>query len=118
MSLRPFRCVVIEDDVPARRVIQELIEKTSFLKLQAAFDNPVEALLYLRQNDVDLLFLDIEMLSMTGFDLIGSLDTRPYVVGMTSSERYAVEDHPRFMKVVSGVLESGRKSTSAPDIFL
>lgn len=131
MSLQPIHCVIIEDDELARRIIERLIEKTAFLKLEASFDNPVEALVYLRQNEVDLVFLDIEMPSMSGFELIKSLDKKPYIVVMTTNERYAVEafdhsvsdflvkpilDYPRFMKAASKALEA-KKKPAAPDNF-
>lgn len=131
MSLHPIRCVVIEDDELARRVVERHIEKTTFLKLEQTFDDPVEALAYLRQHDVELVFLDIEMPTMSGFDLIDSLDHKPHIVVMTSNEQYAVQafnhsvndflvkpilDYGRFMKAASKALDN-KKAPKSPDSF-
>lgn len=74
-------CVIVEDDLVAQKVIEILIRKTSFLDLQRAFDDPVEASAYLKQHPVDLLFLDVEMPGINGLELLNLLDYKPPVIG-------------------------------------
>jgi DNA-binding LytR/AlgR family response regulator len=84
-------CVVVEDDHVALMVIEQMVNKTPFLRLQKSFTDPIKASQYLRENKVDLLLLDIEMPGINGFELIKLLDEMPATIIMTSEQKYAVE---------------------------
>ncbi len=89
-----MKCIVVDDDEASRIIISKYIEKTSFLDLRSTFDNPIEAsnlLLNDRNNDIDLVFLDIEMPEMTGLELAKSLNQTHPIIYITSTEEYAME---------------------------
>lgn len=87
-----MNCLIIDDDRLSVKVLEEFINKTSGLKLMASFVDAIEARNYLSKNSetVDLIFLDIEMPEMTGFDLLGSLTELPQVIITSSKDKYAI----------------------------
>ncbi len=86
-----MRCISIDDEEIARVIIEKLISNNKNLKLVASFSSPIEALKYLNQNSVDLIFLDIHMPSFTGFDLLQTLKDPPKVILTTSDTTFAIE---------------------------
>lgn len=86
-----MNCIVVDDSKIARETIKLLIEQFSFLKLVKECENPVEAFEYLKNEPVDLVFLDVEMPGMSGIELLKNLDKHPIVILVTSKKDYAVE---------------------------
>ncbi|HRI79650.1 MAG TPA: LytTR family DNA-binding domain-containing protein [Cyclobacteriaceae bacterium] len=86
-----LRCVAIDDEPFALRLIGDDISKVPFLKLVDSFSSPVIALNYLQKNPCDLLFLDIQMPNMLGTQFLRSLKVPPMVIMTTAYEQYAVE---------------------------
>jgi len=88
-----IKCMVVDDDPMARKLVKHFIEKTEFLTLSYELSNPIEAkdLLVKEDADVDLLFLDIQMPEMSGLELMESLDKSYQIVFITSEEQYAVQ---------------------------
>lgn len=88
-----MNCIVIDDDALSRRVIEEFITRTDFLEFKHSFQNAVEAINVLNQeqDDVDLIFLDIEMPEMDGIDFLNTLKNLPQVIIVSSKEKYALE---------------------------
>ncbi|MFC7667157.1 LytR/AlgR family response regulator transcription factor [Hymenobacter humi] len=86
-----LRCLVVDDDPLAVQVVLNCIANTPFLHAIGSYNNPVEAAEFLRNNPVDLLFLDVEMPLMSGIELLRTLQNPPPVVLITSSKEYAVE---------------------------
>ncbi|MDF1517854.1 MAG: LytTR family DNA-binding domain-containing protein [Lutibacter sp.] len=86
-----MNCIVIDDDEIVRVIIEKLISKNTNLDLVSSFNNPIEALKYLNQNSVDLIFLDIYMPAFTGFDLLQTLKNPPKVILISSSSNFALE---------------------------
>lgn len=86
-----MNCVIVDDDPLSVRLLEGLIAQTDTLALLRSFANAVEAVQFLRENDVDILFLDVEMPEMTGLELLGALDNKPAVVLVSSKAEYAVE---------------------------
>jgi len=88
-----MNCIVIDDDALSRRVIEEFITRTDFLELKNSFQNAVEAINALDKNpeDIDLIFLDIEMPEMDGIDFLNTLINLPQVIIVSSKEKYALE---------------------------
>ena len=75
-----MRAVIIDDEPMAVEILENYCRKTPNLELAAGFNDPVEALAYLQQEPVDLLFLDINMPDLTGIQLIKALARPPRVI--------------------------------------
>lgn len=86
-----LNCIVVDDSAIQRITITKLVNENSNLELVGDFANALEAKICLSQNDIDLLFLDIEMPLITGFDLLDGLKTKPQIVIITSKSDYAVK---------------------------
>ncbi|MFN8211419.1 MAG: LytTR family DNA-binding domain-containing protein [Bacteroidales bacterium] len=86
-----LNCIAIDDEPLALEIITAYIEKVPFLKLLTTFDNAIDSIDYLRKNKVDLMFLDIEMESLSGIQLLHALKDRPEVIFTTAYDSYAVE---------------------------
>ena len=86
-----MNCIIVDDDPMMVKVIENLVEKTGFIQLSKSFSNPSEAQEFIKNEKIDLIFLDIEMPEMTGLDLIESLQYKPQVILISSKEDYAVE---------------------------
>jgi two-component system, LytTR family, response regulator len=83
--------LVVDDSSIQRITIAKLISENPNLKLCGDFANALDAKSYLTNNHVDLLFLDIEMPHITGFDLLDGLKIKPLIVFITSKSDYAVK---------------------------
>lgn len=88
-----LRCVAIDDEVLALELLEDYISKVSYLKLVATCDDPVEAITIIEEQQVDLVFLDIQMPGLTGLQLIRSLSRKPMFILVTAYEKYALEGH-------------------------
>ena len=88
-----MNCIVIDDDALSRRVVDEFINRTEFLELKHSFPTAVEAINLLQKSteDIDLIFLDIEMPEMDGIDFLNTLKNLPQVIIISSKEKYALE---------------------------
>jgi len=88
-----MRCIVIDDDALSRRVVEEFVQRTEFLELITSYETAVDAINKLSnaEEDIDLIFLDIEMPEMDGIDFLNSLKNLPQVIIISSQEKYALE---------------------------
>lgn len=86
-----LNCVVVEDEPLAREVLIGYIEKLPNVNLLKSFDNAFDARVFLMENTVDALFLDIEMPEMNGIDLLRMLPNPPITVFTTAFRDYAFE---------------------------
>ena len=84
-----INCIAVDDEPLALEIISAYCEKTPFLSLLKTFDNAIDTLEYLRNNNVDLLFLDIQMEGLTGIQLLHALKEKPYVILTTAYDSYA-----------------------------
>ncbi len=84
-----FTCVIVEDLLVAAEYLKKCCEKSGMVDVKGHFPNVDEALAYLNQNSVDLLFLDVEMPGATGFELLDQLAYSPQVILTTSKPEYA-----------------------------
>lgn len=84
-------CIAIDDEPLALQLIIEYCSKISSLRLQKTFTNPDEAKLWLQENNVDLLFLDIQMPDINGLQFYKSLPKKPQVIFTTAYSEFAVE---------------------------
>ena len=86
-----IRCVAIDDEPLALRQIVKYIEKIPDLELITTCRNAAEAQQVLAENDVELIFVDINMPGRSGLDLVRGLETQPMVIFTTAYSEYAVE---------------------------
>ena len=86
-----MKCIIIDDEPLAREGIELLIPEASFLEHIQSFGSGVQALDYLGANEVDLIFLDIEMPGLNGLDFIKTLNFQPFIILTTAYPQYALE---------------------------
>jgi DNA-binding LytR/AlgR family response regulator len=86
-----LNCVVVDDSSLQRMVIEKLVNNHPNLQLIGDFSNAIEAKNCMTVNVVDLIFLDIEMPVISGFDFIDGLKTKPQVIFITSKAEYALK---------------------------
>ena len=84
-------CIVIDDEMPAIQQMEAYIDRVPFLKRLASFNNAIEPMGFLKENTVDVIFLDIEMEDFTGLQLINSLKVKPHIILTTAYDQYAVD---------------------------
>ncbi len=90
-----INCIIIEDEPLAQKLIEDYISQVEFLKLSGIFTNPVEAVPFLKKENVDLIFLDIEMPKINGMDFLDILEDRPEVIFTTAYSNYAVKSYEK-----------------------
>ncbi|HEV2448353.1 MAG TPA: response regulator, partial [Candidatus Sulfopaludibacter sp.] len=86
-----IRAFVVDDEPLAVKRLARLLEETGRVELAGASTDPVDALAALMEHPVDLLFLDIQMPGMTGFEMLGMLERQPMVVFTTAYDQYALQ---------------------------
>lgn len=119
-----MKCLVVDDDPLIVDLLQYYISKVEFLESGIACSSAVQALEILREHEISLILLDIELPDMSGMDLLRALDTDVPVVMVTSSRDFAVDsynynvvdylvkplDFPRFWRSV----DKARKRMATP----
>jgi len=86
-----IKCLLADDEPPARELLASYINRLDDLELCGQCADSLETFKYLQKNEVDLLFLDIQMPGMNGLELIKSLHNPPRIVLITAYREYAVE---------------------------
>ena len=86
-----MNCIVIDDELTARVIIEQLCSDIPSLKVLESFPNAIQAIKYLNSEKVDLIFLDIHMPDFSGFDFIQSLKNPPKIILTTSDVKFAIE---------------------------
>lgn len=114
-----IRCLIIDDEPLAREILRQHVDGVEALELAGLCSNAVEAISFLQQHIVDLLFLDIQMPQLLGTNFIRTLKNPPKVIFTTAYRKYAVEgfeldavdyilkpiSFERFLKAVNKVLQ-------------
>jgi len=123
--MNEISCVIVEDDLISLSVVEALAKKTGLLDIKATFNSSQKAVSWLAENDIELLFLDIEMPGLNGIDMLRSLPHRPDVIIISGKRDYAVEafdlsvvdylvkpvkDYQRFLKAVNKVIAKRKKN--------
>jgi len=112
-----IKCIIIEDEPLAVKVLTDYIMQVPFLELQATFKDAILATDYLRLNNINLIFLDIHLPKLKGMAFLKTLTNPPAVIITTAYHQYAVEgfnlnvtdyllkpfDFERFLKAVTKV---------------
>ncbi len=114
-----IRCLAVDDEPPALKLIEKYIRSVPVLELKGTCSNGVDALLLLQNNTIDLLFLDIQMPHLFGTDFMRTLSNPPKVIFTTAFRKFAVEgfdldavdyllkpiSFERFLKAVNKVMK-------------
>ncbi|MEO8255363.1 MAG: response regulator transcription factor [Flavobacterium sp.] len=123
-----IKCLIIDDEPLAINVIKNYIEQIEELELTNSFSNPIEGLNFLKNNTVDVIFLDINMPVLDGINFIKSLQNPPLLIITSAYDEFAIETYeldvldylvkpiefPRLMKAVNKIykrLETATKIT-------
>ncbi|MBT1702610.1 LytR/AlgR family response regulator transcription factor [Chryseosolibacter indicus] len=88
-----IRCLIVDDEPLARNLLSDYVKKVPYLQLIDACPNPLTALEVIRNNNVDLLLLDIQMPEITGLTLLKTLQKKPFVILTTAYSEYALEGY-------------------------
>lgn len=88
-----IRVIIVDDDELCISVIEDMISQLDDFICIETFQNALDAYNYLEANDVDVVFLDVEMPKMGGIELLKSLKKSPMVVMITSHEEFALESY-------------------------
>ena len=124
-----IRAIIVDDEPLALDVLETYIAQLPELELVARCENALEAREVLKEHDVDLMFLDINMPQLTGIDFVKTLSVKPNFIFTTAHPYYAVEGFElnaidylmkpiplkRFMKAVNKVINMQLGETSAPE---
>ncbi|HEY6915830.1 MAG TPA: LytTR family DNA-binding domain-containing protein [Paludibacter sp.] len=86
-----IKCIVVDDEPMARDVIKRYIHQVPKLKLLAEFGNAIDATIFLQEQAVDIIFLDIKMPQLSGTEFVRSLRTVPKIIFTTAHKEYAHE---------------------------
>ena len=131
-----MNCLVVDDEEMSRMLVKNFVEQTNSLNLIGVCASGTEAMEVLNKSDVDILFLDIEMPDMSGYDLIKTLVHPPEIVLITAKADHAVEafnynvadylvkpiSYARFLQAISKIKDNlrglGRPKESPNDLYV
>ncbi|MCC8143353.1 MAG: LytTR family DNA-binding domain-containing protein [Tannerellaceae bacterium] len=88
-----IKCIITDDEPMARKGLRGYIEKIDFLTVVGECEDAIELNTLLQKQQVDLLFLDIEMPDMTGLELLSNLKNPPKVIIVSAYEQYALKGY-------------------------
>lgn len=131
-------CIIVDDEKMALDFLHQFCKKSDKVNVLATFSDPTDALAYLKENKTDLIFLDVEMPGLTGFNLLDNLPYKPRIILTTSKTEYAfeafqyrVDDYlkkpitfPRFTEAIDKIHEQlaaqggGNNSGGEDNIFI
>lgn len=88
-----LKCILIEDEPLARKSIEGHLLKIGAIDLIASFENPLSASIFLMENEVDVIFSDIQMPEINGMDFLKTLKDPPLFIFITGNPEYAAESY-------------------------
>ncbi|TAE08761.1 MAG: DNA-binding response regulator [Bacteroidetes bacterium] len=120
-----LKCLTIDDEPLAHTILENYIGQVSSLQLVGKCYNAVEAINFLHQNPVELIFLDIQMPLLTGLEMLKTLQNPPHVILTTAYSEFALESYEfgvsdyllkpirfeRFLKAVNKILQRESKES-------
>jgi DNA-binding LytR/AlgR family response regulator len=92
-EFKTIRCLIVDDEPPAREIIRRYVEEMPMLELAAECPNAIQALTVLQQQPIDLVFLDIRMPQLDGTSFVRTLKNPPRVIFTTAFPDYALEGY-------------------------
>lgn len=125
-----YNVIIVDDEYLAQKLLQDYVSKMDALQLVATCSNAFEAMNALKNNQVDIMFLDIQMPDLTGLELVKSLEHKPSVIFTTAYSEYAVDafnlsvvdyllkpfDFPRFVQAVNKAIGAELPKTKGDDL--
>jgi two-component system, LytTR family, response regulator len=132
MEQNTYSCLIVDDEPLAQAVLETFVGRLPFLRLQGKANHAIEALSLIRQNPPDIVFLDVTMPEMSGFELLQTLTgVRPQVIMTTAHTELAVEGfaydvtdylvkpilYDRFVRAVNRAVDriGGKKAPAEPE---
>lgn len=126
-----MRCVIIDDEPAARSVLEQYIADTPELELTESCKNALEARKVVKEKEVDLLFLDVNMPRLSGIEFLKTLNNAPQVILTTAYSEYALEGYEldvvdyllkpfsfeRFLKAVDKAWDKTEASQAADQVI-
>lgn len=88
-----LRCVIVDDEFLARQLLDGYAQKVPFLEVVAQCENAFEAMTILQQQNIDLLFLDVNMPELSGISFIKTLKNKPEIIITTAYSEHALEGY-------------------------
>ena len=118
---KPIKCLLVDDEPPAREILRRYIDDIATMELAAECSNALQAFTVLQKETIDLMFLDIRMPRMNGNDFLKSIKHPPKVILTTAYPEYALEGYEldvvdyllkpvpfdRFLKAVNKAFPTG-----------
>jgi DNA-binding LytR/AlgR family response regulator len=86
-----IRCVAIDDEPLALKLIEQYVTKFPALQLVQTFDDAISGAEFLKANAIDLLLIDINMPDITGIELVRSLKKKPMIIFITAYKKFAID---------------------------
>ena len=110
-----YNVIIVDDEYLAQKLLKDYVSKMDSLQLVATCSNALEAMEVLKNNQIDIMLLDIQMPDLTGLELVKSLDKKPAIIFTTAYSDYAVDafnlgvsdyllkpfDFPRFIQAIN-----------------
>ncbi|RYZ84491.1 MAG: response regulator transcription factor, partial [Proteobacteria bacterium] len=84
-------CIIIDDEPLAREKLQQYVSKVPMLKMIGSFEDAVDALMFLKTNEVQLIFLDIQMENLNGIQFMEALNNPPKIIITSAYSEYAIQ---------------------------
>jgi len=91
--MKKLRCIIVDDEPIARKLLHEFVEQVPFLDWQGSFESALKAEAFLTTHTTDLILLDIEMPRISGLQFLQKLNTDALVILTTAFPRYALEGY-------------------------
>lgn len=88
-----MNCIIVDDESSARAIVRQLCGKFPDLDVIEEFDNAIDAIKFLNQQEVDLIFLDLHMPGFSGIDFLQTLKNPPKVIMTTSDTEFAIASY-------------------------
>jgi DNA-binding LytR/AlgR family response regulator len=86
-----MKCVIIDDEPLAVDLLKDFVSKVDSLELVSTFNNAIDAVSFINQTNIDLIFLDIEMPHFSGIEFLNTIEKKPLIIFTTAYSDYAVE---------------------------
>lgn len=91
--MKKLSCIIVDDEPVARKILHEFVEQVPFMDMQGKFENAMKAEAFLKNNAVDMIFLDIEMPKVSGLQLLQKMHIESMVILTTAFPQYALEGY-------------------------
>jgi DNA-binding LytR/AlgR family response regulator len=88
-----LNCIIIEDEPPAAEKLKAFVNRIPNLKLEGVFENALDGLNYIRENPMDIIFLDIQMEHLTGIQMLECMQSKPYIIITSAYSEYALKGY-------------------------